>query len=319
MSGSRGHRLIRLYPPRWRARYGRELESLIVESNAGRALPWRTRFDLIRGALREHLRGVGLSDGDKPGDRVRGGALLVLCAWALFVIAGCVLAKFSEHWQAASPNASRGLPSLAFDGLGIAALIGGLLLVAGLGAAVPSLIAFLRGGGWPQIRRGVIAAALLTALTAVATVALSIWAHQLTVVQRNGSDLLYGVAFFGWALLFVASVFAWTAACVATAGRLKFSGHLLRIEARIAAAVAAAMVLITAAMLIWALGMANDAPWFLAGRALGAARSQPGGPNPALLAPEILGLGLVMALCSALGIAGSVRALRALPDATKQR
>lgn len=39
-------RLIKLYPPEWRRRYGEELEEVAAASPG-----WRTEFDLIRGAI----------------------------------------------------------------------------------------------------------------------------------------------------------------------------------------------------------------------------------------------------------------------------
>jgi hypothetical protein len=56
----------------------------------GRRLPWRLRADLARGAGRERLRAAGLGD-DDPERRARGGVLLVLWAWAVFVLAGAVV------------------------------------------------------------------------------------------------------------------------------------------------------------------------------------------------------------------------------------
>jgi hypothetical protein len=41
VSGSRASGLLRLYPAAWRARYGEELQALLVESSAGGRVPWR--------------------------------------------------------------------------------------------------------------------------------------------------------------------------------------------------------------------------------------------------------------------------------------
>jgi hypothetical protein len=62
-------RLVRLYPRRWRDRYGPELEALLEDSGAG----VRSAADLVRGALDAHLRGL------RP-RRTLPLALLLLCA-----------------------------------------------------------------------------------------------------------------------------------------------------------------------------------------------------------------------------------------------
>ncbi|MGH3003301.1 MAG: hypothetical protein ACRDM1_11685, partial [Gaiellaceae bacterium] len=195
--------LVHLYPASWRARYGEELAALIVESSGGGRVPWRMRADVALAAGRERLRSAGLSRGGAPAERARGGTLLVLCAWALVVVAGMIVQKFSEHWQAVTPAASRSLPSGAFDGLVVAAALGSLLVLAGIVATLPSLVTFLRAGGWPAIHRRVVTAALLTAVAVAATAGLISWSHGLTVAQRNGHDLGYEIGAGSWALLLV--------------------------------------------------------------------------------------------------------------------
>jgi hypothetical protein len=209
-------RLLRLYPPQWRARYGEELEALIVEASGPDRMARRVRTDVALEAGRARLRAAGLVGDGAPGDRVRGGALLALCAWALFVVGGLAVQKFSEHWQDAMPTGSRTLPSTAFDGLVVASV----LVLAGIGTAIPSLAAYLRGGGWPTIRRRVMTAAVVTLIAGATTVALVVWAHGLTGRQRTGHDVAYEIGFVLWALVAVACLFAWTAAAVATARRL---------------------------------------------------------------------------------------------------
>lgn len=86
-------RLLRFYPRSWRDRYGEELAQVIVESS-GEHVPWQVCLDVVRAGCRERLRASGLSGDGAPHDQIRGGALLVLCAWALFVIAGFDDAEF---------------------------------------------------------------------------------------------------------------------------------------------------------------------------------------------------------------------------------
>jgi hypothetical protein len=170
---------------------------------------------VARAAARERLHAAGLAGDGPPAERIRGGALLVLAAWALFVVAGIGVQKFSEHWQAATPAADRDVPSGAFEALLVAAWIGSVLVVAGVVAALPSLARFLRGGGWSQVRRSVLVAAMLVLAAAPATVGIVVWADRLSPVQRDGRDAGYAAVAALWALLLVACLTAWTIAGVA--------------------------------------------------------------------------------------------------------
>ncbi|HZT14544.1 MAG TPA: hypothetical protein VFA19_01225 [Gaiellaceae bacterium] len=295
MSSERTSRLLlRLYPAPWRARYGEELAALIVETSAGR-VPWRTRVDVALGALRERLRAA--AGGGAAPERARGGALLVLAAWALFVVGGSGVQKVSEHWQAATPVGSRGVPAAAFDVLVVAAAAGSALVLAGIGAALPSLLAFLRAGGWASIRRRILVAGALTALLVPATAGLAAWAHTLNVQQRNGHDLFYGGIFLAWVLLAVCCLAAWTAAATGTARRLDLPPGVLRLEAWLAGAVALAMVVMTSATAVWWGAVAEAAPGFF---------------GAAPFTPQLVVAVAFMLAASSAGVAGAVRARRAL-------
>jgi hypothetical protein len=303
--------LLRMYPSAWRERYGEELEDLIVEASDGERVPWRMRADVALGAGRERLRAAGLVGGGGPGERVRGGLLLVLCAWALFVVAGVGVQKFSEHWQDATPAGSRALAAVGFDALVIAAVCGSMLVAAGIGLAIAQVATFLRVGGWPALRRRVVTAVLLTGVAIAATIALVIWAHGLTGRQRDGHDSAYAMAFVTWALLAAASLLAWVAAAVATARRLELAAATLRAQAWIACGVVVAMGAMTAATAVWWAALADHAPWFLAGR--------PVGSNASPLAPELLVAAMLMMLATVLGAAGARHAIRALPALPPRR
>ncbi len=306
MSSLRTARILAwLYPPMWRERYGEELEALLAEMSGGGRLPWRARVDVARAGGRERLRAAGLDPCGAPSDQARGGILLVLVSWAVFVVAGTLVQKFSEHWQDVTPSHSQALPSGAYAGLVAVAVCGTVLVLAGIGWTIPALVAFLRDGGWATIRRPVITAALLTSLAMVATFALVVWAHGLTGRQRAGHDTAYAIAFGAWALLGTACLFAWTVAAVAIGGRLSLRDATLRLETRIAVAVAASMGAMTAATAVWWLAISDSAPWFLAGRAVGE------GGSP--LAPQMVAASALMVFASLLGVAGSRGALRALP------
>jgi hypothetical protein len=304
VSASRTSRLlVRLYPAGWRERYGDELEALIVESSDGRRVPWRVRLDVMRAGARERLRAAKLNGDGTPGDQVRGGVLWVLCAWALFVVGLLGMEKFAEHWRETTPIGDRGVPSAASAVVVSAALVAGALVLMGVGFALPAVTAFLRAGGWAEIRRRLLSAGRLTGVAVAATAALVIWAGDLTPRQRDGHDVAYGIAFVVSALLVVACLAGWTAAAVATARRVRLSPRALRIEACIAIATTVAMAVMTGAGVVWWVAIAQAAPWFLAGR--------PAGQTGSALAAQMVVATVLMASASALAVAGSVRAIRA--------
>jgi hypothetical protein len=295
--------LLRLYPPGWRARYGDELELLILETSGGR-VPWRTRLDVVRAAGRERLRDAGLAGDRPPAERMRGGVLLALCAWALFVVAGMVVQKLSEHWQSATPRGSRGLPAAAFDVLLAGAALDSVLVVAGVALVLPRLLAFVRTGGLRHVRRQLLVALTLSACAVPASVGVIVWADGLSAAARNGHDAAYGVAAGLWALLLACCLAAWTAVGVAVARRLDLSTVVLRVESLLAAGVAASMAAMTVATVVWWASLAHAAPWFFTGA--------PAGASGSVLAPPLLLVaGLLMVVATAAAGAGAFRALRA--------
>jgi hypothetical protein len=282
----RGPRLLGLYPPAWRARYGDELAALLEAMSADGRVPLPARLDVALGAARERLRAAGLrGDGVPPAERVRAGVLLVLCAWALAVVGGAIVQKTAEHHH------GTGLSAAAFAALVAAACVAGLLVLAAVAAAVPSLVALLRAGGWPRIRRPILRAALVSALAAGATAGLVAWAHGLGPAQRDGGDGAYSAAFVAWAVLVTAALLAWTAAAVATARRLELPLAVLRAQTAIALGVSIAMTAITAATATWWASVAGV------------------GLDARLVVATALMLAATLA-----GLAGTVRAVIALDD-----
>ena len=77
-------------------------------------------------------------------------------------------------------------------------------MLVGLASAIPGVVSVLRGGDWPDFRRRVVTAALLTGLAFAAMVALVVWAHRLTADERAGRDGAYAVTFVIVACLVVA-------------------------------------------------------------------------------------------------------------------
>ncbi len=245
MSGRRTRLAVSLYPAEWRARYGEELESLIEESGGGE-VSWRLWLDVAWAGVCERLHATFTDvGGGSAGGRSRGGALMVLSAWMLITVAGLVVQKTSEQWQAATGG------STAFDLVKVAAAIGSALVLAGIAAAVPALVRYVGAGGWQAIRGPIRRAGAVTAATAGVTAGLVIWAGRLSAAERNGGDAAYSLAFLAWAVLVVTCLVLWTEAAIATGRRLELSPRVVSLHAWLAAGVAASMLVITAATLVW--------------------------------------------------------------------
>ena len=266
---------LRWYPPSWRARYGDELVALLDQEYGG-TVPGKVRLSLVTGGLQQRARQSGLlGDTARATDSMRAGALVVLAAWAAFVIAGASFAKFSEHFDEALPHQSGAhrVPDLAFTLLQTVAGVASLMVVAGAVLALPAFVRFLRAGGWASVRRHFKRALICTALVGVITVPILLWAHHLTPHQRNGGLHWYGALFLVWAALIVVALALWTVAAIATARRVELSPAVLTAEAALAAAIAVAMVLMVGATAVWWGAMANGAPAFLSASPGGAAGS----------------------------------------------
>jgi hypothetical protein len=262
--------LLRLYPRAWRVRYGDELAGLILQASGGRGPSMRLSTNVALAGVRERLRAVGLLGNDlTPGDRTQSGVLLVLWSWMLFVLGGIGVQKAAEHWTAAVPATKAGVPEVAFGVLVVVAAIGSVLVLAGIAYGARAFAPFLGAGGWGHIRRPIYRASAITALTAIGLLTLSIWAHHLTVAQRNGHTPAYSAAVLIWALLFAGCLFTWAAAAVSAVRYLNLKPRLLTIETRIAAAVTATMATMTIASAIWWAAVAHSAPWFFAGTPAG--------------------------------------------------
>ncbi len=301
-------RLLRLYPPSWRARYGEELEALILASRADGGGGWRGTIDVAGAGLRERLRSWGLS-GDGPSEqRTRSALLAILSSWALIVLGGGALQRFSEHWEATTPASARALPSAAFGVLVIAGALGCALIATGILIALPGLGRLWRAGGLTTVRRPLAAAAAVTVAAAAATGCLVLWAHQLDSAQRNGGDLAYSLAFLAWAALAAATLLSWTGAAVACGRRISLSETVMRVEAGLGVAVAVAAITATTAACVWWAALATDAPWVLHGSITGSGGS-------ALAAPMLLAAAL-MALGSVIAATGARVCAKRLPRST---
>jgi hypothetical protein len=302
--------MLRWYPARWRTRYGDELAAMIEDDLEGRPPSLSFRWAIIRSGLNERVRDAGLlGDSKPPAERVRSGALIVLCAFALFIISGVAFGKVSEHWDEAIHRGSRHAPAVFFNSLtGMAVACGGAVVLAAV-LLLPTFASFLRTGGWPAIRRKVWRAVFVSLVTAATGAGLVVRAHQLTSYQRNHGFGWYQVLFVLVGALIAASVLAWTGAAVATTQRLAIESARLKILGLLAIGVALSMPVMTAAAAAWWGAMATAAPWFLAGT--------PTGSSPSPLIANLFAVLIVMMLASGIGGFGVIRLLRSWHEMQK--
>ena len=177
-----------------------------------------------------------------------------------------------------------------------------MLVLAGVAAALPAVLALLRAGGWSAVRRSFLRAAVLSLFALALTIALARWAQSLSPSKRNGADDLYSAGFVLWFAVAVSCLFAWAVAAAAVARRLELSRVVLRVEAGLAVGVAAAMVVMTVATLVWWASLADAAPWFFSGRPIGSGGN---GIDPNLIVASALAVA-----AAALGLLGAARSVR---------
>ena len=212
---------------------------------------------------------------------------------------GASYSKSAEHFANSIPLGSSAVAQDAVNVVFDFAFGAAVLVALGAALCAPSFVAFVKTGGWPAIRRAVWTAAGLSVAALGATIPLLAWAHSLSAVQRNGGDHLYSGAFIGWVLLMTLTFTAWTVAGVTSARRLDLSQRVLRLERALALAVATLMVGVTVAAALWWESMANDAPWFLQGAAVGAPASG--------FSPNFVGTMTLMVVATAAGLYGATR------------
>jgi hypothetical protein len=295
--------MLRWYPAGWRARYGDEFAAMVEDDLGGRPPTAGFRWSIARSGINERLRSAGLvGDSVPPSERVRGGAFLVLGAFALFVIPGAAFAKISEHWDQSITQGPRHLPAVSFNM--VASLAGACAVAVALAALalLPTFQRFLRDGGWADIRRRVGWAMGATLATGAAIAGLAVWSRHLTDHQRNDGFGGYQLLLVVFAILFAATVAAWSATAIAATRRLDLGSGQLKATGALAVAVAACLPVMTAAAAVWWGAMATTAPWFLAGT--------PAGSSPSPLATNLVVVLVVMTIASAVGLLGLVRVVR---------
>ena len=210
-------------------------------------------------------------------EQVRGGALLVLCGWAFFVAAGAVFAKFSEHWDIATPKIHRSLPNDAYSVVQWGAEVGGLLVLIAALVALPPFVRLIRSGGWAKVSRPVLRALVSGVIAFALTGGIVVWAHHLSSHNRNGGLLIYGLAVLAWALVLVATLVAATAAALAVAHNIVLSHRSVALIGWLAMALTVVMVAVAGGMILWWIEVAEFSPGVLGGGPLATGNVLPPG------------------------------------------
>jgi hypothetical protein len=263
-------RVLRWYPSSWRARYGDELLALLEDRLHESPLTFRMWTSIALSGLRERCYGAGIVGArSAPATQRRTGALMVLVAWSIMIVGGASLVKTAEHFSAAMPATSRPLAQIAYNTTAVAGAVGTLLVVVAGFVALPGFFRFLRAKRWPQVRVTFVRSLAATAALIVATLALSLWAHSLSSVQRNGADGLYSDAFIVYALLVVIAIGLWTRTGVAVATRIDFTPRELRWESGLALGVCLSSMVVIVGAILWWVQLGLHAPWFLEGTTKG--------------------------------------------------
>jgi hypothetical protein len=304
-SVDRFERLIRWYPPTWRARYGAEFVALLEDTHGMSAVTWRERLAIAKSGSAERARSTGLlGDSASPNERIRAGSLLILCAWAFFMLAGGIFAKFTEQWSAVTPTADRWIPSDGYSAVQWAGIVGVVLILAAVLVVLPALVRLVRDEGWAVIRPPILRAALVVAATTAFTGGLVIWAHHLGAHDRNGGLRPYHLIVLPiWVLAVAAALGFSTAAAVAVVRRLDLSQRTLRVLGGMAIVLTLIMVLIMAGTLVWWGSMAAYAPGFLGNGALSTSNVV---PPPMIIAGVLMLLGVAMAATGAVRVTRSI-------------
>ena len=288
----RAARLLRWYPPAWRARYGDEFAELLLAEFAERPRSWRRAGDVARGGLLARLTGAGLTGHElEPSQQARASLATAVCSLAAFLGFGVAMwAQLTVGWEWAAPPATA--TRVGMMAMSAAAL---LLAVLMLLAVPPLAVAAIRG----MVRRRTrhLRGPLLLAVAAAVVLAVGSHHFQNAWPGTGGHSWAQqglvpgGVAAFSWAATlsvssywahpgalaaFPAAEIAWMAVSpmaliVLVAGvartmrRLDWSPRLLRYEAWLISAAAAGTTVFLAGACCWVLAEGSRPGLFHAG------------------------------------------------------
>jgi hypothetical protein len=279
-AGRRAARLLRWYPPSWRARYGDEFTELLLAELAEQPRSWRRTANVAASGLLARCTRAGLTSHELPpaeqiqaGVATLGGALAALLTFGV-----AMLAQLATGWQWTSPRSASAVAGTVAMSAGAV-----LLVLIGLAAVVP--VAWAATVAAIGHRDGRLARPVGLALACAAALAIGTRHFQNSWPGTGGTGAHHelvpaGLAAFGWAstlsvssfwahpallaifpvpeliwmLLSPVAVIGLVTGLVTVVRRLALPGGLLRYLAVLAVAASAASVPLLAGAASWVLG-----------------------------------------------------------------
>lgn len=274
----RARRLLRGYPPAWRARYGEEFVQLLVDDISDRPYAVRRTVDVLAHAALARFTATGLvADGDDPDARLRAGLGsfgLALVAFAALGVA--VWAQLTIDWQWAAPpepatRAAMLLMTVGAAALGLLGVLGLLpllwrlclevirsrrrdlawrLAVSVIAGVVLATGSVHFGRGWPGTGghvwpgRDLVPAALARACWAATLWETSYWAHPGALASFPTGEVV-------WMAVGPTSLLAMLSGLIGSVRRLHLTQPILRFELWLGAGSALAMIAFLAGAGSW--------------------------------------------------------------------
>jgi hypothetical protein len=257
----RARRLVRTYPPKWRARHGDEFVELLVDDLRERHRSLPAAVDVLRGATAARMREVGLGDQPLvPSEQIA--ASLTTLVWSLptcFLIGVAMWSQVVVGWRWEPPSGhavtfAMALMSTAAAGLCLLAVGAcvpiawtlvrsmvrdrGRALVVPASLALTSALALLDGcrhfaGSWPGTgghdwgHHAVVPAGLASFGWAATRGISSYWAHPTALASFPVSEV-------GWMLLSPIALASLVASSARIMQRLQLPPRVLRYEISVA-------------------------------------------------------------------------------------
>jgi len=308
-AAERYEHVLRWYPLRWRNKYGDGLVALLEDTYGENPLSLRVRVSLARAGTVERAREAGvLGESATSSERLKAGSLLVLRGWSLFVVAGATFAKFTEHWSIAMASSHRTLPTIAVTTTQWAGIVSVFAMLLAAAFVLPTFVRHIRVQGWTSVRRPITRGLVSILTTAGLAAGVILWAHHLSMNQRNGGSALFGAAASIFGFVALAALAVVTSTVITVARAIDLRSEALRLLASIAIGTTLLMGVFACGIGLWWASEATYDPRFLA-NSIGSgllATSNAVPPPPLVFAGVLLVVGLASAL------AGSVRVLGGL-------
>jgi hypothetical protein len=288
----RAARLMRWYPPAWRARYGDEFTELLLAEFTERPKSWRRAADIARGGLLARLTGAGLTSHElEPPEQVRAGLATAVCSLAAFLAFGIAMwAQLTVGWEWAQPSATSTrvgmvamsaaallltvLVVLAVPPLAMAVVCGivrgqarrlrGPVLLAVAGAVVLAVGSHHFQNAWPGTgghswaHQGLVPGGVAAFSWAATLSVSSYWAHPAALAAFPAAEV-------AWMVVSPLALVALVAGVAGIMRRLDWSPRLLRYEAWLVGAAAAGMAVFLAGGCCWVLAEGSRPGLFHAG------------------------------------------------------